>query len=221
MKLLVIDETLGKTEFFDLEDDMDMPYTTNGKLTVGDFNTRRSNDFAWTTKKFLQDYESFSAHFKRKIPVNAGFSRAFERVADGFLHHQLGTALDIGGTLNPIALNNIAKAAENSELFDYVSQLDLIQRFIHLHQMREAAGDLLPFSTVKKGMVLSDVAVLQDAMKFIGYPIEKITGIFDQSLENSVKQFQRRNALEENGIADRNTWIVLYEKMFQTVPLVQ
>ena len=220
MKLIVIDEELGKTEHFDLEDRMDMPYTTNKKLTVRDFNTRRSNDLAWTTKKFLKDYEDFSCHFKRKIPVNAGFSRAWERVADGFLHHQLGTALDIGGSLNPIALNNIAKSAENSELFDYVSQLDLIQRFIHIHQMRESSGSLLPFAEVKKGMVLSDVAVLQDAMKFIGYPVEKITGEFDQALEENIKRFQRRNALKENGVADRNTWIMIYEKMFQTVPLV-
>lgn len=220
MKILVIDEELGKTEHYDLEGTMDMPYTTNKKLTVQDFNTRNSNDFAWTTKKFLKDYEEFSSHFKRKIPVNAGFTRAWERVADGFLHHQLGTALDIGGGLNPIALNNIAKAAENSDLFDYVSQLDLIQRFIHLHQMKEAAGNLLPFETVKKGMVTVDVAVLQDAMKFIGYPVEEITGIFDQALENNIKRFQRRNDLVENGTADRNTWIKLYQKMFQTVPLV-
>ena len=220
MKLLVIDEELKKTETFELEDSMDMPYTTNRKLTVQDFNTRRSNDFAWTSKKFLKDYECFASHFKRKIPIHSGFSRSWERVADGFLHHQLGTALDIGISLNPVALNNIAKAAENSELFDFVSQLALISRFIHIHQSRPSSGDLLPFSEVKKGMVLTYVSVLQDDMKFIGYPIDEITGVFDQELENSIKKFQRRNALKENGIADRETWIKLYEKIFQTVPLV-
>ena len=86
----------------------------------------------------------------------------------------------------------------------------MISRFIRIHQSRPSSGDLLPFSEVKKGMVLTDVAVLQDAMKFIGYPIDEITGVFDQELENSIKKFQRRNALKENGIADRETWIKFY-----------
>ncbi|PMB12764.1 peptidoglycan-binding protein [Fischerella thermalis CCMEE 5328] len=54
------------------------------------------------------------------------------------------------------------------------------------------------------------VEELQKLLTNLNIYIGKIDGIFEENTQESVKQFQRRVFLPENGIVDDNTWQALY-----------
>ncbi len=53
------------------------------------------------------------------------------------------------------------------------------------------------------------VFALQDRLKELGYSISQ-TGVFDYQTEEAVRQFQRTNGLDVDGVAGRNTQTLLY-----------
>ncbi len=59
--------------------------------------------------------------------------------------------------------------------------------------------------TLKKGEIGPLVEMLQLALKRAGYDTE-INGSFGEELENTVKEFQRANGLNPDGIVGENTW---------------
>jgi peptidoglycan hydrolase-like protein with peptidoglycan-binding domain len=64
--------------------------------------------------------------------------------------------------------------------------------------------------TLKKGCQGQTVKELQHILALWKVYSGSLNGIFDQCVENSVKAFQHRMFLEENGIVDCLTWKVLY-----------
>lgn len=63
---------------------------------------------------------------------------------------------------------------------------------------------------------------LQRYLKQLSYTDESITsppidGIFDTVTENSLRAFQRRSALPESGVADRETWNRLYDEYLRSL----
>lgn len=65
-------------------------------------------------------------------------------------------------------------------------------------------------SKLMEGDTGSDVIILQDKLKLLGYYDSSITGSFDAYTKTSVTNFQKRNNLSPNGIVGRETWQLLY-----------
>ncbi|PMB48213.1 peptidoglycan-binding protein [Fischerella thermalis CCMEE 5205] len=63
---------------------------------------------------------------------------------------------------------------------------------------------------LKLGSDGAAVEELQQLLTNLSIYIGKIDGIFEENTQKSVKQFQRRVFLPENGIVDDNTWQALY-----------
>ncbi len=63
--------------------------------------------------------------------------------------------------------------------------------------------------TLEQGSEGDEVKALQNALKARGYDPEGIDGKFGPNTTKAVKEFQRDNDLEEDGIAGPNTWQTL------------
>lgn len=64
--------------------------------------------------------------------------------------------------------------------------------------------------TLRKGSQGQSVRELQNILALWKMYAGCLNGVFDQSVENSVKVFQHQMFLEENGIVDSLTWKALY-----------
>lgn len=60
-------------------------------------------------------------------------------------------------------------------------------------------------TTLRQGMVSSEVSALQSALKQMGYYTDAIDGSFGTNTYNAVKQFQRDNGIAVDGIVGKNT----------------
>ena len=66
-------------------------------------------------------------------------------------------------------------------------------------------------NTLKLGDTGSNVKILQEKLKILGYFNPIITGSFGLATEEGVKAFQRENNLESTGIVDNDLWQMLME----------
>ena len=83
----------------------------------------------------------------------------------------------------------------------------------HLHHQNEAASDFVPFTQIQKGDKNTEVCVAQDALWALGYPITKISGVFDAELDRAVRAFQRDHGLVADGIVGKLTWESLMSQL--------
>lgn len=63
-----------------------------------------------------------------------------------------------------------------------------------------------PPRMIDKGMNGSDVMVLQALLVAHGYTVNAVNGLFDNSTDKAVRQFQRDNGLAVDGVVGNNTW---------------
>lgn len=74
--------------------------------------------------------------------------------------------------------------------------------------MREAG-----YPTIKQGSKGVYVAVLQDALNFLGYNVGNIDGIFGPNTKNAVIRYQAARGLKQDGIVGCNTWETLTKEV--------
>lgn len=84
----------------------------------------------------------------------------------------------------------------------------------------------MPISALSEGATGQDVVLLQDRLKELNYFSAKSTGNFLSLTAKAVKDFQKSNGLEDNGIVDIDTIIALFsdsavKKTIQTVNTVK
>ena len=65
----------------------------------------------------------------------------------------------------------------------------------------------------KKEIRTLRVCVAQDALWALGYPITKISGVFDAELDQAVRAFQRDHGLVADGIVGKLTWESLMSQL--------
>ena len=68
----------------------------------------------------------------------------------------------------------------------------------------------MPISALSEGATGQDVILLQDRLKELNYFSAKSTGNFLSITVKAVKDFQKANGLEDNGIVDIDTIIALF-----------
>lgn len=211
MILLIYHEETGQMEKLERDCCENMPYTTDGVLSVEAFRGKSNTRLMWSTKRFLESVnESFH---KLGVPfvVEHGFSRVWERFENEQFAHKLGTALTGGQNLNSRRKVQLIKNLESQDDYTRVQDFDHAPSIIHFHQSFDPASDVIVFQRISQGSVGVSVCALQDALWFLGYDIASINGVFDEHLENELKSFQRAVGLSVDGIAGLNTWTYLMQ----------
>ena len=129
------------------------------------------------------------------------------------LTHMLGTGVDLGRNLSLSGLQQLVTLAEDQELLDVITDLQHTRIEAHMHHQNEAASDFVPFAQIQKGDQKTEVCVAQDALWAMGYPVTKISGVFDAELDRVVRAFQRDQGLVADGIIGRLTWEALMSQL--------
>lgn len=208
MRVLVYDEDRNTMETYERKACENMPYTTKGRLTAGNFRRGIKTSVVWTTKRFLQAWEQLHASFGNPCLKGVeSFRRGWMNTEDQLMLHQRGTAIDTAINLSAPEMQRLATMAEDMDVFDYISELDPFPTYMHFHQQaNQVASDLVPYPQIELGSKGTEVCIAQDVLWFLGYDITKISGIFDQELQRAVKRYQQDVNLVADGIIGKLTW---------------
>lgn len=128
----------------------------------------------------------------------------------------LGVAFDVGQKLNNEERSKLRELATNYKLFTYVEPESLTPTWVHIDKRAEnpacARGG---YPTIRQGSKGVYVAVLQDALNFLGYNAGNIDGIFGSNTKNAVMRYQKARGLKEDGIVGCNTWETITQEVAQ------
>lgn len=214
MRILIYNDQTDKMETYSLRCSDNMPYTACCRFTVGEFmRNSHSRTIGWSTRRFLKSTDELVRRYGQKPRVSRAFRRAWDAEEPMILTHMLGTAVDMGRNLSLPGLQQLVTLAEDQELFDVITDLEHTRIEAHLHHQNEAASDFVPFTQIQKGDKNTEVCVAQDALWALGYPITKISGVFDAELDQAVRAFQRDHGLVADGIAGKLTWESLMSQL--------
>ena len=180
MRILIYNDQTDKMETYSLRCCDNMPYTACCRFTVGEFmRNSHSRTIGWSTRRFLRSTDELIRRFGMKPRISRAFRRAWSAEEPMILTHMLGTGVDLGRNLSLSGLQQLVTLAEDQELLDVITDLQHTRIEAHMHHQNEAASDFVPFAQIQKGDQKTEVCVAQDALWALGYPVTKISGVFD------------------------------------------
>lgn len=74
------------------------------------------------------------------------------------------------------------------------------------------------YPTLQLGSTGNEVRILQQLLKILGLYAASITGSFDETTRTAVLTFQEENSLEQTGIVDQETWLLLLDQTSTPAP---
>lgn len=214
MKILVYNPSTNKMETYNRELDEPMPYSQGNNLTVREFRGSSNSDTLWTDRRAIEAFNKLRNLYGKEIPVGYAFKRIGEGGHTGMSQHYAGMAFDVGQKLNNEERSKLRQLATNYKLFTYVEPESLTPTWVHVDKRANnpacATGG---YPTIRQGSKGVYVAVLQDALNFLGYNAGAIDGIFGNNTKNAVVRYQAAKGLKQDGIVGCNTWRTLTEEV--------
>ena len=184
-----------------------MPYITGSTLTVREFRGSSNSDLMWTTKAFMEAWNSFRRQWGKSIYVGYTFKRIWQGGHTGMSQHYAGVAMDIGQTLSSSERDSLRNLAIDSKLFSYVEPKVLTPTWVHIDKRYgNPACPTGGYPLVRQESRNTYVMVLQDALNYLGYNAGSIDGMFGSNTKAAVIRFQKANKLSADGIVGCNTW---------------
>ena len=211
--ILIYNEDTNKIEKYEKGSNDAMPYVTGNTLTVKEFRSNSGSDLLWTTKSFMEAWNSLRRNWGKPIYVGYVFKRIWQGGHTGMSQHYSGLAMDIAQTYSNSERNRLRDLAINSKLFTYVEPKALTPTWIHIDKRYGTpACSTGGYPVIKEGSRGVYVMVLQDALNYLGYNTGSIDGIFGAKTKAKVIAFQKANKLSADGIVGCNTWRKLTNK---------
>lgn len=216
MKILVYNPSTNKMETYYRELDDPMPYSEDKYLTVREFRGSSNSDVLWTDRRAIEAFNKLRNLYGKAIPVGYAFKRIGEGGHSGMSQHYAGVAFDVGQRLNNEERSKLRNIATNYKLFTYVEPESLTPTWVHFDKRATnpacARGG---YPTIRQGSKGVYVAVLQDALNFLGYNAGSIDGVFGNNTKNAVIRYQSAKGLKQDGIVGCNTWETLTKEIAQ------
>ena len=94
--ILVYNQDTNKIERYTRGLNDPMPYVTGNTLTVKEFRGSSTSDLMWTTKAFMQAWNSLRRKWGSSIYVGYAFKRIWEGGHSGQSQHYAGVSFDVG-----------------------------------------------------------------------------------------------------------------------------
>ena len=92
--ILVYNQDTNKIERYTRNLNEAMPYVTGNTLTVDEFQGSSKSDIIWTTKAFMQAWNSLRRQWGKPIYVGYAFKRIWQGGHSGMSQHYAGLAFD-------------------------------------------------------------------------------------------------------------------------------
>lgn len=214
MKILVYNPYTNKMETYYRELNENMPYSKDNFLTVKEFKSNSKTDLLWTDRRAIEAFNRLREIYGNPIPVGYAFKRISEGGHTGMSQHYAGVAFDVGQRLDNAQRAIIRNIARNYNLFTYVEPENLTPTWVHIDKrILPPACPTGGYPLVKIGSKGVYVAVLQDALNYLGYNAGTIDGIFGNITLNAVKRYQLDKSLKQDGIVGCITWKTLTDQI--------
>ena len=205
--ILVYNQDTNRIERYQRGLNDTMPYITGNTLTVKEFRGSSKSDLLWTTKAFMEAWNSLRRRWGNSIYVGYAFKRIWQGGHTGMSQHYAGLAMDIGQTLSNSERNKLRNLAIDSKLFSYVEPKALTPTWVHIDKRYGTpACPTGGYPVIRQGSKGVYVMVLQDALNYLGFSTGTIDGLFGTNTKKAVIRFQRANSLSPDGIVGCNTW---------------
>ena len=205
--ILIYNQNTNKIEKYERNLNDAMPYVDGKTLTVGEFQGSSNSDLIWTTKAFMEAWNSLRRQWGKPIYVGYAFKRIWQGGHSGMSQHYAGLAMDTAQTFSNADRNRLRELAIDSRLFTYVEPKVLTPTWVHFDKRYGTpACSTGGYPLIKQGTRGVYVMVLQDALNYLGYSAGNIDGIFGSKTKSAVVAFQRANGLSADGIVGCSTW---------------
>ena len=94
--ILVYNQDTNRIERYNRGPNEAMPYVTGNTLTVKEFRGSSGSDIMWTTKAFMEAWNSLRRQWGKPIYVGYAFKRIWQGGHSGMSQHYAGLAMDAG-----------------------------------------------------------------------------------------------------------------------------
>lgn len=133
--------------------------------------------------------------------------------------HYAGVAFDVGQTLSSTQRTRLWNSAKNSGVWYYVEPISLTPTWVHFDKrFGKPACSTGGFPQLKRGSLSNYVCIAQDDLNTLGFRTNGLDGIFGESTQNAVINYQKSRGLTADGIIGCNTWRSLQEAVVGTGP---
>lgn len=141
--------------------------------------------------------------------LSKGSQGAAVKELQTLLNRHVGTP-SIGG---PIAVDGIFGSATETRVktaqFRYLLKSDGIVGPQTWQALRANAAPITTKAVLRRGSTGSDVEIVQNLLKQIGLYKSVVDQVFGQNTEAAVREYQRINQLQVDGVVGSKTWKVL------------
>lgn len=141
--------------------------------------------------------------------LSKGSQGAAVKELQTLLNRYVGTP-SIGG---PIAVDGIFGSTTEARVklaqFRYLLKSDGIAGLQTWQALRANAAPITTKAILRRGNTGSDVEIVQNLLKQIGLYKSAIDQVFGQNTEAAVREYQRINQLQVDGVVGSKTWKVL------------
>ena len=107
--------------------------------------------------------------------------------------------------------NTDTAETENAGEADDSEETDGVTGGLDLETWREIFNQEEGFSSLERGDTGEAVEALQTILQELGYPIDEVDGSYGPQTVQVVREFQRRNGLNPNGVFDKETADALFD----------
>lgn len=208
-KILVYNNNSNRMETYYKGENEAMPYNTNSTLKVKEFRGASTSGLLWTDKRAMQAWNSFRYIYGKPIYVGYAFRRPWEGGHGIFSQHYAGVAFDVGQNLNNEERAVMRKLAVSSGIWNYVEPVEETPRWVHFDERQVISG----YPLLRQGLKGVYVCILQDGLTTLGYNTGGLDGVFGINTNNSVREFQRKNGLAQDGLVGNLTWTALMNQI--------
>ncbi|MBR5227876.1 MAG: hypothetical protein IKV94_04475 [Clostridia bacterium] len=129
-KILIYNNDTNKIETYDRALSDPMPYVTGGTLTVREFISNSNSNIAWTTKQFMQKWNTLRARWGKPIYIGYVFKRIWQGGHTGMSQHYAGLAMDIAQRTSNTERDQLRNLAINLGIFGYVEPKSLTPTWV-------------------------------------------------------------------------------------------
>lgn len=212
-RILIYNNDTNKMETYDRNLNDPMPYVTGRTLTVREFISNSNSNVAWTTKRYMQNWNKLRSAWGRPIYVGYAFKRIWQGGHAGQSQHYAGLAMDIAQRSTSNERDQLRNLAINLNIFGYVEPKSLTPTWVHIDgRTGTPACPTGGYPLIRQGSRGVYVLVLQDALTYLGYNPGNLDGLFGARTKAAVQRFQRDSNLSQDGIVGCNTWRRLTNK---------
>lgn len=213
-KILVFNNDTDRMETYYRGENEPMPYNTNATLKVKEFRGSSKSSTLWTTKRTMQSWNSQRYIYGAPIPVGFAFKRPWEGGHGNQSQHYAGTAFDVGQRLSQAQRTKLWNSANNSGVWYFVEPINLTPTWVHFDKrFGKPACSTGGFPQLKKGSLSNYVLIAQDDLNTLGFKTGGLDGIFGNTTQEAVKNYQKSVGLAVDGIIGCNTWRSLQENV--------